>query len=482
MLSIPTTLSRFRGDSAGFCRPVPGAISSGFGARLFPAHLATVGYDYDLHPGVDFHTDAGDPVLAPMAGAVCRAGYTFFGWEDASQLLQWEEVDTASSAAFALSGGNLQVTAARVGSQTFPTNVAYIRPIRQRVAIVAATPSDWLYEIEFASPPSVVGGVGIALLHNSVTEYIGIEYDGTTITCRGVDSTGALANDGTTSAQSDKTWLRIEYATATSTYSWKYSTDGETWTTIASESGRTFTRQVAPNFAPIIYWRSGDTNATPYTIDINRVNWTASHIIDRFGNFLVIAKAGFKCVLAHLQTPYVGNGDIVHAGQLIGTVGATGVDSISGRINTPHLHLEMAANNSWSYARSESINPLGVGLLPRTNSDANVSVVRSTAADPDAVSCHLLEVTETRGDSDLDVNTITMVGSLATRTINLNTRAGINPTDPDIPKYDGVYIVPTAFDENSATRVTRYYFDEAILGTFVSYSIGDTAGTVLASE
>jgi hypothetical protein len=119
--------------------------------------------------------------------------------------------------------------------------------------------------------------------------------------------------------------------------------------------------------------------------------------------------------------------------------------------------------------------------MPRANVSNNVSVVSSTANDPDAVSCNKLAITVTRADQDFDFNEISMTGNLATRTVNFNSRAGLN-ANVDIPKESGVYIVPGAFNAESASYTFDVYFSRAVVGTtVVSAYIKDCNGVTLWS-
>ncbi len=56
-------------SSSGFVRPVPGAISSGFGMRIHP-----ISGDRRMHNGVDMNGALGDPIRSARAGRVIFAG------------------------------------------------------------------------------------------------------------------------------------------------------------------------------------------------------------------------------------------------------------------------------------------------------------------------------------------------------------------------------------------------------------------------
>lgn len=456
-----------------------GPVESVYGPRPFSSHIATVGYDYDLHKGIDVPLNAGATEYSMLNGAIIRTHYTHFGWETASQLNQWTLVTPSSSLAVAHVTDHLALTCSRVGAVTFPANVDKYQPIKQRVS--PKDDNDWCIEINLTSTISTTGTVGIGIFNAANTEYVALEYDGTTFTTRGVGTT-TFTNNGSTFASSNATWLRVTYTASTDTFAWLRSTNGTTFTTIASESGRSFA-SILVTHIPTLYWRSADTNATPYTINISKLNWyDLTQQTSRFGNYVVVADATHKLHVQHMQSPIVFQGQFVHVGQAIGLAGMTGFDARSGRINHNHAHVEVSASNVYDYAVSPSINPLSVLYLPRVNVSNNVSVVRTTANDPDGVDSWRLVITVTRADQDLDLNTVSLTGNLATRTINLNTKAGLN-ADVDIPKANGVYIVASSFDENSATYVVTVYFNKSIVGsTFVSLSVGDTEGVVLASE
>jgi hypothetical protein len=343
---------------------------------------------------------------------------------------------------------------------------------------------DWELRLNFATVPSTAGQgtIGFGIIDDDAGEFLTLEYDGTTLTIRAEDSVGAMTVDGTTAAVGSQTWLRIRLTGTT--IHWERSTDQATWNSIGTQTiGSNWTNDTTPKWIPIIYWKSIDSDATPATVDIAQFGWHDDQTIPRFGNWCVIQNGDLKMHVMHMRELTVAQGDFIEvAGRQIGTVGQTGFDTISGPILEPHIHLEAIENNNDSYSNDDPVNPLAPGILPRANGDANVSVVRTTANDPDAVDSWKLAITVTRSTEDFDLNLITLTGNLATRTVNFDTRAGLN-ADNDIPKEAGVYIVPSAFNHLSATYVVDIYFNKSVVGTtFTSYSVQDTEGTVLASE
>lgn len=474
-----------RGDGNGIVWPDSGtgtdsAIRDPFGPRPFSPHIATTGFDYDFHRGIDVVAASGDPVYASQPGTVQRWHYTHFGWEADSQLEQWTEVDPNTSVTFArVAPSTLRVTGDRVGAQTFPAQAGRYDTVRERVQIAT---DDWELRLKFASAPSTTGQFGFGLLEPVSGELLTLEYDGTTFTVRAVEGVGAMGVDGTTQVSAAQTWARVRLDTAGPTLYWERSTDGAAWSVIASSSMGSFSGGNQPIFIPVLYWRSTDVNATPDIVDIESFGWYDDQTIPRFGNWAVIETGDVRVMCMHMRELLVAQGDIVHtAGLQIGTAGKTGFDALSGPILADHIHLERIDDDSYFYDNDLPINPLSPGFLPRVNVDSNVAVVRTTANDPDGVASWKLAITVTRADQDFDLNLVTLVANLATRTINFDTRAGLN-ADNDIPKNAGVYIVPQTFDESSPSWIIDVYFNKSVVGaTFTSYSLEDTAGTVVAS-
>lgn len=480
--SLPKT--RNRGDGRGIAWPDSGSstvstIGDVFGPRPFSAHIATVGYDYDFHRGVDIPKNQGDQVRSMISGSVIRAHRTHFGWETDDQLGYWTERDPNTSVAFAREAPSaLRVTGERVGAQTFPTDTGWYEPTDESVI----GSGDWTIDLNLSATISTNGAIGLCLIDEANDEYVALEYDGATITVRGKDSSGTFtADEGTTSIAS-QTWLRINHDSATDSIDWLYGTDGDSWTTAALESSVAFTETIRSVFKPAIYWRSIDTSETPDTVDVEFFGWVSSTTIGRFGNWLSIANKDMTTIMLHFQDLDVYLGDYVQAGQVIGRAGVTGFDSKSGRVQYSHIHLEVIEETKYTYDNDTVINALAPGILPRTDVTNNVSVNRITENDPDATDSWKLEITVSRGDQDFDLNQISLTGNLATRTVNFNTRAGLN-ADNDVPVNDGVYLVPDNFTSASSTYTIAAYFHKTVVGTtFVSAEIRDTAGNLLWSE
>ena len=458
---------------------VPATVKDVFGPRPFSAHIATVGYDYDFHRGVDMNLAAGAPYYAGMGGHVVRLHRTHYGWETATQLNFWTTDDDSSSAPATftrVAPSTLRITGTRSGTGSFPS-VCKFKANTERVQ----NTGDWEFRVKLASTTDPAGGkFGFGIIHEATGEHVSLEWDGVNATALGAGSGGALASNGTTRAVTTEAWLRI-YLTGT-TLSWGVSSDASTWTNVASQTIASYTDTAMQTFVPILYWRSTDTNGTPATIDLDFAGWYDTNTVDRFGNWITIVNGSRKACSMHFQDISVSLGDIVEPGQLLGYVGLTGYDARSGIIVEPHVHFEYVPVTSPVYTATESINPLAPSLLPRVDVSNNVSVTRTTANDPDAVSSWRLQIIVTRASQDFDLNSVTLTGNLASRTINFDTRSGLN-VDNDIPKQSGVYIVPVDFTESSSTYEVSVYFNKSVVGTtFTSASVANTAGTTLWSE
>lgn len=448
-----------------------------FAPRPFSPHIATTGYDYDFHRGLDIVRAIGDPVYAPCGGTIIRLHRSHFGFETDSQLAYWAEDQDGgvSPATFVRSASNLIITGTRGDVGAFPS-VAKYKAAVDRVALAT--------QFEFRVALGTVGVLaagrfGFAILDEATNEYIGLEWNGTNAYSLGVGSGGPVASHGTSLAVTTEDWLR--FALDSGTLTWDVSNDATTWTNIDSEAMPAFT-STRKDFVPLLYWRSTDVGAPAVAISVDAAYWRDDDGIGRFGNWIFLQRASKKFCLVHFRELDVEVGDVVEAGQVLGTAGATGFDSRSGPVLDAHAHLEYIPNASTLYNNDEPTNPLAPGVLPRANVSSNVAVTRSEENDPDGAASWRLRIVVARAANDFDVNEVSLTGNLATRAINFNTRAGLN-ADNDIPKDAGVYIVPVTFDSSSTEYEMSIYFNKATVGNaFTSAFVKDTEGVTLWSE
>lgn len=464
-------------------------VSDPYGPRPFAAHTPP----YDFHRGVDVPVAAGAPVYSPISGAVSRSHYSHFHWERSESLAEFTEEDANGLIAPSVDTGDTELDLAWTSNAGVSgTGFADSSKLICGEA-VSPDAEDCDVQIELAAVPSDLtaaqAAVGIFLYDPTTGEHAAIEHNGTGVTCLSADSGGAGSSNGQTGGNTDR-WLRLFYDNSAGNLLHQQSADGETWTTIQTWASPSWTSG-GPDLAVFrfgIYFRKTTTSAVAAsgTIPVNFLGCVYPDTIGRFGNWLQVVNAnmGLRTLLMHMSHVSVRSG-FVRAGQLLGYAGTSGYDTNSGRILAPHIHMEVIRDTDFLYGNDLPVNPLGVGLLPRANVSNNVSVTR-TAGELDPYgsnTCHKLAISVTRQDQDFDVNQITLTGNLATRTINFDTRAGMNPADSDDPTHDGVYVEPVAFDESSNSWDVNVYFDNAVVGgTFVSYAVLDTAGTTLASE
>ena len=483
----------YRGDTRGVAWPDTGNsnrnnVEDVFGPRPFSPHIPTIGFDYDFHRGIDVDLGLGDPLYSSIQGSVARLHFTHFGWEVASQLNPWTV--NGSIATFTVDAENRRLlidadTPNPLPDTTWPVSTARLEQRKEPVFVG----DDWVMEIQFDGAFAVKDNlVGIAIYDEINDEYVGIEYDGQTIFGRGVDSGGAMAGDGANFSIGSQIWLRIEQVSGT--VNWLYGTDGENWTVLATDPAPAFTDTTRSIFIPWIYYYA-TTGGVTEQFAVATVNYVDADTIGRFGNWMEICdQNNRKVVNLHLREPIVALGDKVQAGQQIGTAGQTGFDVRSGRILSPHVHIELIENNDYFYANDDPINPLKPGFYPRVNVNNNVTGVLTEENDPNGDPSWRLHIVVNRADQDFDLNrvffgTFTGIGDgtvFYQRIVDFNTRAGLNP-DPDIPDFNDVYIVAFAFDQNSGAYEIDFYFDKVGLpGTFDFWEVYDTEGTLLASS
>lgn len=463
------------GNTAGFVNPVAPTqaleIANVFGPRPFSPHIGSTGYDYDFHRGVDFPPAAeGNPHYAATGGVVLRQNYTHYHWNSTAQLSRFTETDINSTASANVSGGSCTITVLGTGTGTFPSDAARWKVNQQSIF---HGQDDWFIEVNTTSWPAIAGEAGIAVFVSGLDAWVSIGHDGTDL-ITSVRPSGGSASDSTFTLAAPN-WIRVVYTQSSDELSWEHSSDGDNWTSVRTVTGSSFDSVLFPTF----YWLSGTASGSSTWIQ-NQFNYVdETQTVGRFGNWVTIGRTDGKIVQVHMSEVLIEQGAQVDAGQKIGTIGKTGVNARSGRINSVHVHLEWSENTTSFYDQDEALNPLNAGLLPRANVNNNISGVVTEENDPDGTACWRVTVTVTRNDADFDLDYISFVGSSATRTIAFNARTGLN-ADNDIPVNDGVYIVPEDFDENSSGYICSFYFAKATVGAGAyTITIKDTVGTTV---
>lgn len=456
-----------------------------FGERPFAAHASNCdfhrGYDtLDNQDGPGQPADSGGmPVYAPRNGCITRLYYGHFSWFDANNMAQCTELDPSSKATFSASGGVLTIVGKNDGTVTF-ANLAKL--YKTQTFQNSLTDNDWLIMFQLTSTVTLTGELVLGIGSLSTSRYALLYYNGSKFTVKGVDADGTMAADGTNTSPAATRWGRVRWSVADAKLYWDYSTDGTTWTNIASEAAVNWGTTV--DFVSFIGWNPAAAGGDD-TVGVSYSGGGDSSSINRFGNWVELADASSKWVMMHFRDLIVRVGDVVRAGQQIGITGRTGFDIKSGPIISNHLHTEYIPNSDYSYANADPLNPLAAALLPRASTSVSLSVVRDTAFDPytGLVDCHRLTIVVDRGTwQNFQINEFRMVGNLATRTLNWNTRAGLDPSDNDANNYDGLYFEPLAFDENDSTYTFKLYASKAVVGsTWVSGYVKDTDGNTLWS-
>lgn len=454
--------------------PTPSTTGDPFGERTFPGHASGV----DFHRGIDLlDQQDGVPTYSPINGCVIRSSYTHFQWDDDSNMEQFTEVDPNSKATFSRVTDKLRIVGKNDGTVSFPSGLAQYRCLTP----LSAVAGEWFIDLQLNATVSLTGKLVYGMYDPDNNEYALLEYDGSTFTVKGRDSGGAMTGDGTTYTPSARTWMRIRYD-STNGVIWQHSTDGSTWTDMVADASPSWTKQY-PGFKVFVGWDPAGSGSDD-TVDVAFFGWFDGDNIGRFGNWIEISSAGEKWLMMHHRKLLVAVGSVVRAGEQVGTTGKTGFDTYSGRIAQDHLHTEYIPNNKYFYANNDPLNPLDPDILPRTNGSGNVSVMRSTGNDPNGNDSHILTITCTRGtQQDFDMNEFSLTGNSGTRTINWNTRSGLDPADQDANNYNGVHFQPSAFNESSSSYVITLYFNKSAVGnTFSSAYVKDTDGTTLWSE
>lgn len=459
----------------------PDTIGDPFGHRTFTGHASGV----DIHRGTDhFDAQGGEIGKSPIHGKVIRRLYTHYpcNYDHSGEL---NESDPSSKATFTIDTANsrLRIVGKNDGTVAFASTAQYRSNRRFSHYTSAGAADDWMFDVNIQTALGTLNGKFQFGIYDPLnTEYVYMTYDGATLTAKGKQTAGVMTADGTSAALASKTWLRIKFTASTGQIKWQHSTDGSTWVDLATQGTIAFTMKGA-GFHVFVGWDPA-ASAGDETVDLEFWGWWDAHGIGRFGNWVEIANASEKFLLMHFDHLLVSVGQEVRPGDSIGRTGTTGFDILSGRILTAHVHLEYIPNHAHDYSNADPTNPLDANILPRSSTSVSIGVVRDTAMSPLAVDSHRLTITVTRGSNqNFQINEFRLVGNTTSRTVNWNTRAGLDPADQDANNYDGVYFEPVAFDQASSTYVYKLYFSKAVVGaTFSSAYVKDADGNTVWSE
>ncbi len=187
----------------------------------------------------------------------------------------------------------------------------------------------------------------------------------------------------------------------------------------------------------------------------------------RFGNWVMIEHTPDPItgqprhsLYFHMNdTPLVTEGDSVIAGQLIGLVGNTGY-----QINTKHLHFEMTQDlDEDLYSNRRAIHPFN-GL--------NYSNINATNMSINANTTHYI-LSVTHNYTDMDLVSFKFVGTRANRTVNYQTKEGVNLSDADQHCYNDVCYEPEDATYPFGDYTVNYTVDRFITGPLIGAIIKD---------
>ncbi len=195
---------------------------------------------------------------------------------------------------------------------------------------------------------------------------------------------------------------------------------------------------------------------------------TAGTSLQRFGNWILVkiddadGQPRHNAYL-HLNGFHTfGVGDTVTTLDTIGFMGKSGYE-----INTIHLHLELYKNLvGTTIDKDKAKNP--VELLPYSNSN---SYQVNFISQGDSSAAEVISP-----DTELDFDGIFIYCTINDRTVEFNSRTGIDPLDNDNPYYNFVHIDPLPFTSANTTRTIKFWVKTAESGTIDSIKITDVSG------
>jgi murein DD-endopeptidase MepM/ murein hydrolase activator NlpD len=189
---------------------------------------------------------------------------------------------------------------------------------------------------------------------------------------------------------------------------------------------------------------------------------------ERYGNWILVQHQSVGGEPRHTAYMHLNAfndfsvGDTVSTLDTIGFMGKSGVG-----INTIHTHLELEKNLSGtSMDKDKAFNPLEI-LFYNDGNNYSFNVVKRN----DSTACQI-----SVPSTELDFDKITIYGKLSTKIIAFNQRIGIDPSDNDNPRYNGVYIDPERFTKDSTIMRYRFWTKDSEVGTIDSFKVEDIKG------
>ncbi|MEK6848956.1 MAG: peptidoglycan DD-metalloendopeptidase family protein, partial [Nanoarchaeota archaeon] len=190
----------------------------------------------------------------------------------------------------------------------------------------------------------------------------------------------------------------------------------------------------------------------------------------RFGNWVMIEHSPDPdtgqprhTLYFHMNdTPLVTEGDNVTAGTLIGLTGRTGY-----QINTNHLHFELARDlDEDLYSQRRAVHPLHILNYSNINA-TNIFITANTT--------HYI-VAITHNYTDMDFVGLKIVGNLANRTMNYETKEGINLSDADQKCYLRMCFEPGPTPSPFINYTNNYTIEREYTGPLIGAIIQDALG------
>ncbi|MBW7888159.1 MAG: T9SS type A sorting domain-containing protein [Bacteroidetes bacterium] len=201
---------------------------------------------------------------------------------------------------------------------------------------------------------------------------------------------------------------------------------------------------------------------------------TAGKPLQRFGNWMLIKIDSSDGTVRHNAYLHLnafhkfGIGDTVSTRDTVGFMGKSGY-----QINTIHSHVELYKNlNGVAIDKDKAVNPMEV--LPYVNTDNYTASIVAQAE-----SSYVIFETP---NTEIDFNEIIINGSNSSRTINFNSRTGIDPSNNDNPNYNNVFIDPDSFTKDSSIQRIRFWIKNSEIGAIQSAVITDVKGNSINVE